>query len=337
MKSMSSIYLVGALSLLSACGGSPGTPSANNNSIPKSLRVAGELRSANSLYYGPPSISKIWKYTISYMAADGSEVKNGQRILRFDTQELTDRLREKSSELDTKQKELQKQQVLASDLIADLRLAVEEARAERDKAALKADIPENLLAKREYSEHQLTLRQAELTLALKQEEVKAEERIQATEASILESEISVLGAEVAMLEKSIESMTILAPDDGVVIHTTDRRGNKLEVGDNVWGGRRVIEFPDLSRLELHLEIPERESASMQLGLPVSFVLDAAPEKRFRGEIISLASVIRTRGIEQPAKVIDITVGLSNPDPEIMRPGMSVNAEIKSADEQFQQP
>jgi len=336
VKAIPTMYLVGALSLMSACGGSPGTPSANNNSIPTALRVAGELHSANSLYYGPPSVSEIWKYTISYMAADGSEVKRGQRILGFDTQELTARLREKSGELNTKQKELQKQQVLASDLITDLRLAVEEARAERDKAALKADIPENLLAKREYREHQLTLRQAELTLALKQAEVKAEERTQATEAGILESEISVLGAEVAMLQKSIESMTILAPDDGVVIHTTDQRGNKLEVGDNVWGGRRVIEFPDLSRLELRLEIPERKSASMKMGLPVSFVLDAAPEKRFRGEIVSLASVIRTRGIEQPAKVFDITVGLSNPDPEIMRPGMSVNAEIESATEQSMQ-
>jgi HlyD family secretion protein len=101
----------------------------------------------------------------------------------------------------------------------------------------------------------------------------------------------------------------------------------MTVGDNVWGGRRVIEFPDLSQLEAQVEIPERDSARVAVGQKVRFTMDAAPDKEFVGEIVSLASVIHTRSTNQPDKVFDATVKLVNPDPELMRPGMNINAEI----------
>ena len=122
-------------------------------------------------------------------------------------------------------------------------------------------------------------------------------------------------------------MTVKASGSGVVIHTVDRRNNKHEVGDNVWMGRRVLELPDLSRLQVHLQIPERESARISVGQKVRFVLDAVPDQQFYGEIIELASVIHTKSSNQPARVFDATISMNNPDKSIMRPGMSVSAEI----------
>ena len=131
----------------------------------------------------------------------------------------------------------------------------------------------------------------------------------------------------AQLRNSIDSMIVKAVSQGVVIHTVDRHNNKHEVGDNVWMGRRVMELPDLSQLQVHLEVPERESARIVVGQTVNFVMDAAPDQRFYGEIIELASVIHTKSRNQPARVFDATVSLNNPDSSVMRPGMSVSAEI----------
>jgi HlyD family secretion protein len=291
------------------------------------VTVTGELRSANSRYFGPPAIPDMWNYTISYMAPDGSQVEPGTPVLRFDAQELMTKVRDKKNALNEKQKELEKQVILGREQLAELKLRVEEGRAALDKARLKAEIPSELLANRDYRENQLLLDHARVTLDLREEEVVREERILQTEVEILEREIAVLEAEVAQLEGSIASMTIQAPDQGVVIHATDRRNNKHTVGDNVWMGRRVIEFPDLRQLEVHLEIPERESARIAVGQPVRFNLDAAPDRSFEGEITQVASVVHTRSVNQPAKVFDATVTLRNPDAELMRPGMSVTAEI----------
>lgn len=293
----------------------------------QAVKVTGELQSASSHFFGPPAIADMWNYTIAYMAPDGAAISAGRPILRFDTQELMTKLRDKNNALNEKQKELEKTRILAREQLAELRLQVEEAQAALDKARLKADIPENLLAAREHRENQLLLDNAELELSLKREELKREEVIQATEVQILEREVGVLQADADRLQESIDTMTIMAPGEGVVIHVRDRRNNKMAVGDNVWGGRRVIEFPDLSLLEAHIEIPERESARVRLGQTVRFTLDAAPEREFFGEIVELASVIHTRSINQPDKVFDAKVVLQNPDTSLMRPGMSINAEV----------
>ena len=293
------------------------------------VRVTGEIESANSTFFGPPSVPNVWQYTIAYMAPEGRVVKPGTPILKFDPQELLTQLRDKSNSLNEKQKQLEKQEIVARDVIAELKLRRQEAIADLAKARLKADIPVELLASRDYQENKLILKRAELMLRRSEEEIKKEQRVQETEIDILKREIAVLEGEVAQFQASIDSMEIKATNAGVVIHTVDRRNNKHEVGDNVWMGRRVMELPDLSKLQVYLEIPERESARIRVGQPVKFVLDAVPDQQFNGEIVELASVIHTKSPNQPARVFDATVSLNNPDASIMRPGMSVSAEISA--------
>jgi len=328
-RSAARLALVSIALLLTACGGAedPVTVTQNSDEADRAIRVSGELQSANSRFFGPPSIADIWNYSIAYMAPDGQRIEAGRPILGFNTQELKTRLRDKNNELNEKRKELERTQIIAKEQLAELSLRVEEAEADLDKARLKADIPENLLAARDFRENQLLLERAELELTLRQEELARERVIQRTEVQILEREVAVLQADAERFENSIRRMTIMAPAPGVVIHVRDRRGNKSSVGDNVWGGRRVIEFPDLDLLEAQLEIPERAAARVQLGQQVRFTMDAAPDKEFIGEIVELASVIHTRSTSQPDKVFDAKVKLLNPDTVLMRPGMNINAEI----------
>jgi multidrug efflux pump subunit AcrA (membrane-fusion protein) len=291
------------------------------------VKVTGEIESASSAFFGPPAVPNIWQYTISFMAPEGRKVKAGMPILKFDPQQLMTQLRDKSNALNEKQKQLEKQEIVAREVMAELRLKEQEAVADLDKARLKADIPVELLANRDYKENKLLLKQAELTLVLRKAELEKEQRVQDTEITILKREIAVLDSEVAQFQGSVDSMTVKAASEGVVIHTVGHRNNKLEVGDNVWMGRRVMELPDLSQLQVHLEVPERESARIEVGQTVRFVVDAAPDEQFFGEIIELASVIHTKSRNQPARVFDATVSMKGPGLSIMRPGMSVSAEI----------
>ncbi len=324
---MRTLILSLALLVLAACGSGESGPVTNGSASGNVVKVTGDLQSANSYFFGPPAVPDMWNFTIAFMAPDGESIAAGRPVLKFDTQELMTKLRDKNNALNEKQKELERTQILAREQLAELKLRVEEATAELEKATLKADIPEELLASRDYRENQLKLQHAELEQALRKEELAREEVVQKTEVEILEREVGVLEVEVNQFQGSIDSMTIKAPIEGVVIHVRDRRNNKMAVGDNVWGGRRVIEFPDLSKLEAHIEIPERESARIREGQKVRFTLDAAPDREFIGIITELASVIHTRSINQPDKVFDAKVRLDNPDVSLMRPGMGINAEI----------
>lgn len=321
------LILCTAAALLAGCGTSEG-PSLSQDTDPGALvRVTGELQSADSAFFGPPAIPGVWNYTIAYLAPDGQPVAAGRPVLRFDTQELMTKLRDKRNALNEKEKELERTRIVAKETVAELSLQVQEANADLEKARMKADIPAALLAAREYRENQLLLQRAELQQSLREEELAREKVIQATEVKILEREVAVLQGDADRYQASIDSMTIKAPRPGVVIHVRDSRNNKVSMGDNVWGGRRVIEFPNLDELEAHVEIPEREAARIRIGHQVRFTLDAAPDKLFLGEITELASVVHTRSTNQPDKVFDATVRLINPDTELMRPGMNINADV----------
>lgn len=326
--SSSGIFATAVLLLVSACS-QDGYENAIANPVTNDVvRVTGEIESANAFFFGPPNVPNIWQFTVSFMAPEGRVVKAGMPILKFDPQELLTQLRDKSNTLNEKQKQLEKQEIQARDTVAELNLKLQEAIASLDKARLKADIPIELLASRDYKENKLILKQAELTQALREQELIKEQRVQDTETNILRREIVVLQAEVDQFESSIDSMTIRAVGPGVVIHTVDRHNNKHEVGDNVWRGRRVMELPDLSLLQVHLEVPERESARIAVGQTVKFTLDAVPDQQFYSEITELASVIHTKSRSQPARIFDATVKLKNADSSVMRPGMSVSAEIQ---------
>jgi multidrug efflux pump subunit AcrA (membrane-fusion protein) len=184
-----------------------------------------------------------------------------------------------------------------------------------------------LLANREYRENQLLLNQARLTLALREAELREEAVIQETETRILAREITILKTDIEEMQRGADAMTFRASMDGVLIHSLDHSGNRKVEGDESHVGQRVMEIADLRQLELHIEIPERDSARVAIGQPVSFALDAAPNKAFHGKITEVASVVHTKSMNQPP-ILDATVALIDPDPQLMRPGMSVNAEIR---------
>jgi len=311
MSSMSALLM---LMVLGACSQDNPEATATVVESREVVRVTGEIESASSAYFGPPTVPNTWRFTISFMAKEGRKVKAGTPILKFDAQELKTKLRDKRNALNESQKQLEKQEIVSREVIAELKLKRQEAVADLDKARLKANIPTELLASRDYKENKLILKQAELTLLLRKAELQKEQRVQDTEINILEREIAV-------------SMTVKAASEGVVIHTVDRRNNKHEVGDNVHRGKRVMELPDLSQLQVHLEVPERESARIAVGQAVKFVVDAAPDEQFYGEITELASVIHTKSRNQPARVFDATVSMKSLNLSLMRPGMSVSAEI----------
>ena len=98
------------LILTGGCTPDTGEGTDMNTSGRDILRVAGEIESANSAFFGPPSVPNIGQYTISFMASEGRVVKAGTPVLKFNPQELEAQLRDKSNTLNEKQKQLEKQE-----------------------------------------------------------------------------------------------------------------------------------------------------------------------------------------------------------------------------------
>ena len=320
------LLVITASLLLAACNGEK-SKLADIAKAQESIQSSGEVVAARSRSITPPQFENTWNVKIAMLKKDGSRIKTGMPIVKFDTQDLMEKLRTSKASVDKKNKELEQHQLMAKELLEDLQLAVNEKQSNLEKARMKADIPDALLANKDYKRNQLNMELAKLERERALTALKLETKLQAIEKKVLENEQQKLSNKVVLLESDIAKATVFAEGEGIFVIGRDHRGNQVKVGDQVWRGRTVAEIPDMRSLQVLLEIPEREAAKVKMGQRVRFRLDAKPEVHFEGTIASRGSVVRNRSSNQPAKVFDAEVGINTLDPELMRPGMRVTADI----------
>lgn len=293
----------------------------------QTIGTSGQLVAVEKDSYSPPNVRRIWRYTIAFMADDGSQVNPGQPILMFKTDEIQEQLMDKQGELSIKQSELKNKISAKVETLADKELAFEQTKMNLDKAKRKAQLPQSVIALNDYEENQLNYELAKLQYQHAQEDLRLNEEKIDTEIDILNANIIKLEADVAELQDSIKSMRIIAKRRGIIMHQTDHSNNKYAIGDQVWGGARVIEVADMDNIIAQLEIKENDVSRVKVDQKVTFNMDAYPDIEFSGTIFELSKVVRTKSQNQPSKILDAKVSINDPDKSIMRPNMSIKAKI----------
>ena len=283
--------------------------------------MQGELQAVVSQQIGPPQVERIWNFQISMMVPEGSEVEPGQPVLAFDTTELQRRLQEAVAEADSSAKQLEK---LRTDKVVETRqlsLQLAEAQGRRRRAELKTDSDASVIAAADLEKAGIdrTLAQSEIEYleeALRQKAI--EERV---ETANLEGRLELARTRVTQLQESIERMTVSAERSGTVIHKTDWRGDKRQIGEQVWRAAVVLEIPDLSEMEAAAEVAEANAGRLEVGQDVSFRLDAYPDIEYRGTVSSIRRAVQRKSRDDPGKVVRLKLALEATDSERMRPGM----------------
>jgi len=326
--SAAALAMVIALALLS-CSRSGGgrVVKVVKGSFDIKVHATGQLQSAASFHVGCPSVERVWQYTISFMAPEGKEVKQGDLILSFDAREIMQRLQLKQSELDTGRKELERMRLQEQQTKEDLALQREEERVNKQKAVRQADYPEDLIAPNELEKRKMNLELAELQEKLAENKVAFQTSGMKSRIQIQESKVRLLEAEVERLQRDVRTMNVIAPKAGIVVYTPDWDGKKKAVGDTSWMGETVLELPDLGRMQMKAVILEVQAGRVKTGQPAEVRLDSNPDRVYKGMVASLGRVFRIKSDSQPAVVFDAVIDLSESDPGLMRPGMAAGVDI----------
>lgn len=286
------------------------------------FEVTGTLASVASATLGPPPLPDVWDFKISMLAPEGSEVKQGQPVLSFDTSDLQRRLEEKSAEADEARKQIEKERNDLALQTKGERLRLAEAEARLRKTSLKLEAPPDVAGINERKtaeiEHNIAGREATAVRA----RVAAMERAASARIQLLTSKQQEAAAVVARTQSAIAQMNVRAPRAGTVVYVTNWRGEKKKVGDSVWKAERVIEIPDLNQMKAEGEVDEVDAGRVSVGQRVTLRLDAHPDDEFRGTITMAGRTVqRKKGTQEPLKVLRVDVQLDRTDPVKMRPGM----------------
>ncbi|HEY0511287.1 MAG TPA: efflux RND transporter periplasmic adaptor subunit [Thermoanaerobaculia bacterium] len=294
--------------------------------------VAGTLSSVQSVRLGPPEVSQIWDFKISFLAPEGAQVRAGDPVLGFDSSELERQLLDKKAERDSAQKELEKKQTDLEISRRDEELRLAEAQARFRKAGLKVDVPTELVASKELAKSREDLDLARREIDYLKQHLHFEETQGGTEAAALARKRDRAAVRVAEMEAAIGRMTVKAPREGTVVYIANDNGEKKKVGDACWRGQPVIEIPDLGRMAAEGEVDEADAGRVAVGQRVTFRLDAHPDDVFTGRVRVISGAVQSKSEVNPLKVVRLGIDVDRTDPQRMRPGMRLlgTVEIESA-------
>ncbi len=302
--------------------------------IRQKVEASGQLESAHSIFIGCPTIPDTWNFTITYLAPEGKPVRPGQPILAFDAKKLVETRDLERSQLDTARKELEKITLEEEEEIERLILETRELEIAAGKAERKIEVRNEATEAIEYEKLRLDAELTRFKVEAAKRRLETERRIQRLRIATAKNRIARHEQKVAQIEAAIRKMRIVAPRAGIVIHlaTQGRHGGgkKPAVGDTVWFGQTILELPDLTRMQAAVVVAEPDAGLVRVGQRATLSLDALPNRTFSGEITRLGTIFRSKSDDDPSVVFDAVIAIDDPDPEVLRPGMTVTATIETA-------
>jgi len=300
----------------------------NRGDLVLEVEVTGDLAAVDSERIQPPAIQGVWNFKIAWLAAEGSDVKIGDPIVRFDPSDLETRLQTLRTDAQEGHKRLdQKREAAALARRVDS-LKLVEADAAARKATLEVEVPADLVASVHFHELQLD---AELKkLALEQETSESARARRAEDAEIeklAEAHASAL-RKIDELQRNVPRLTVTAPRNGTVVYTTAADGEKTKIGAEVYRLEKFLEIVGLGEMVGNGQVDEVDVARIARRQRVVLRLDALPDVVVGGTLESIATSVQARSDADPSKVVHVKIAVDSTK-AALRPGMRFRGRIET--------
>jgi hypothetical protein len=256
-------------------------------------------------------------------------VKQGESVLRLDTEMLERQLAEKRAELQEAQKKVEQKQIELGIKLLDLEQQAAQAHADLGRAQLKADVPAEVQQRVELEKALLDKRGRERDLQNLAAEARVTRALTGAELASLRQQRDRAAGRVAALEAAIDKMNIRAPQDGIVVYRPNWRDEKKKVGDSVWFGEVVLALPDLAEMKGDGFVDEADGGPVREGQPVTLRLEARSDFDLAGKVAKIARTVRQRTWRTPLKGYRVEITLEKTDPTFMRPAMRFRGEVET--------
>ncbi len=261
------------------------------------------------------------------MVAEGSDVNEGDFLVKFDTASL-------ETQLITKEDDLlnllqQREEKVASQEAAmvqkDAQLQIQGYNHEQAKIRYELMKFEPEIKQKQ---QQIDMMKADLELNKAREDITQQKLMDTNELRRHDEKIKRKRKEISDLNAQVTSANISSPGKGIVIYRKSYSGGeetKIKIGDNVHRRQDILEIPDLSVMLVETSINEVEISKIRRGQEVVITLDAN-ENTYYGTVSDISRLARSEYGATTIKVFDVQVTIKNSD-ATLKPGMSATCTI----------
>lgn len=261
---------------------------------------------------------------------EGDVVEKGDLVVEMDTRELDAQVKVAEANLAAGMAALEQAKVAADiqDTLADTELAQAEAQLRNAQDAFKRAkslLEEGVVAKSFYDEAKLSHDLASEGYAAAKKN-KLQTRIRQEEINSAEAIVEQLKSSLEYARAQLEKGNVSAPFGGIIAELLVDIGESIASGSS---GALVTRTPlfrlvQMDTMNVRAPMDEVDSAKIKRGMEARVTLEPFPDTELRGEVVYIASVIRTT-LEQN-RTVDIKIELKE-GLERCRPGMSADVTI----------
>ncbi|MBL8171257.1 MAG: efflux RND transporter periplasmic adaptor subunit, partial [Acidobacteria bacterium] len=288
--------------------------------LKKTLLLDGELRAVRSrtIYANTNDDAKI-----VYLPPEGTVIKAGERIAELDSSSVLTKIKDTEERIIAAENEIVRTKAQHEAALRDLEVELSKLWLAHEQAKLKAKVPAEVLARREYQEGQLTLEKTRTEYDNQLNKIEQKKKEQAAELQVKTIEKEKMKVQLDRATSNLDGMRIKAPADGMVIYTehwNERR--KIQTGDVIWGGFPIVRLPDLTEMEVLAQVNEVDGPKLSIGSKAEIRLDSYPDTVITGEVKEISQTAIKASWMAKAKIFRVTISLDKTVTEIMKPGMS---------------
>ena len=292
------------------------------------LQVRGEVKAVRSIPLTAPSSAG--DLQILELAKNGTNVKKGDVVVRFDPVPVQRTHAEKLSELKQAEQEIGKteaqyqiqQQQAQTDLV--------KARYDVQRAELDAATQE-FLPRLEGEQKKVLLASARERLRENERKLQALHDITKAEVASKRQKRDKARLDVEQAQRQLGALQLVTPVDGVVAIMPNWRAccppPEFKAGDRAWPGQIIADVPDLATMRVTARLEEAERGRMQAGQKVVVRADAVPDRELTGRIDDISTLARIDFSNwPPQRNFDLIVQLDDTDKRL-RPGMNTSVRV----------
>jgi HlyD family secretion protein len=269
--------------------------------------------------------------TLSWLVDDGAEVAEGDLVARFDASQLEKDRDDGLSDRRISSHRIDSAESLRSATVGKLELDAEVATEELEVAREFQSTDLRLFSKMEIVESQIDTELAETRAEHAHASQGIQDRLSATEIELLKIEQRKAEIKVEQAEEGLSALEVRAPHAGIVMLDRDWRGNPVRVGDTTWPGRPLAKIPDLGEMQAEVYVLEADAGGLAPGQSATVWLESDPGTAHAAVVKSIDPMAGRRNRRVPVQYFRTVLALESTDPDAMKPGARVHAEIRIAD------
>lgn len=319
--------------VLAACGPAPeAVPEVPTLEVTRSeafvrrVTAEGYLRAVEATpLTTPPDAQQPMK--IAWMAVDGTHVRAGDVVVRFDATEMQRELANSRDDVTAAERQIERERELGG-----------ATGRRRDRTAALAGVELEMARSLEIDDERILSRneiiETRIDAGFAQAKADHARQVKEVEGAVSRSQrqvhdISRRQAQngVQRAEQGLARLEIAAPQDGLLVIERDWRGNALRVGDTLWPGQKVAEIPRVSAMEAELYVLEADAGDLVVGLPAELVIEAYPEHVYAAKLGKIDTLAKPRHQEVPVQYFAVTLELAVTDSATMKVGQRVRGTL----------